>query len=165
MVKNCKKCCKEDEASCGGPDNECNPDLCCWGCGMEGDHGGYSSDPMPTSDDPMYATFVYGLPEGYYYTCNTTQAEAIAMYKKYNEMNDPCEWAKHNGPFNCERAGPLGVGQRFSLAYANALLAYTLVSAAIVNIFFAAQKRRAEGRDVEEGEEEFKEVAAVEANK
>ena len=167
MVKNCKKCCKEDEASCGGPDNECNPDLCCWGCGMEGDHGGYSSDPMPTSDDPMYATFVYGLPEGYYYTCNTTQAEAIAMYKKYNEMNDPCEWAKHNGPFNCERAGPLGVGQRFSLAYANALLAYTLVSAAIVNIFFAAQKRRAEGRDVEEGEgeEEFKEVAAVEVNK
>ena len=165
MVKNCKKCCKEDEASCGGPDNECNPDLCCWGCGMEGDHGGYSSDPMPTSDDPMYATFVYGLPEGYYYTCNTTQAEAIAMYKMYNYMNDPCEWAKHNGPFNCERAGPLGVGQRFSLAYANALLAYTLVSAAIVNIFFAAQKRRAEGRDVEEGEEEFKEVAAVEANK
>ena len=113
----------------------------------------------------MYATFVYGLPEGYYYTCNTTQAEAIAMYKKYNEMNDPCEWAKHNGPFNCERAGPLGVGQRFSLAYANALLAYTLVSAAIVNIFFAAQKRRAEGRDVEVGEEEFTEVAAVEANK
>ena len=163
IVENCKKCCKEDEASCGGPNNECNPDLCCWGC------DGYSSsyDYMPSYDNPMYATYMYGLPEGSYYTCNTTQAEAIAMYKKYNEMNDPCEWAKHNGPFNCERAGPLGVGQRFSLAYANALLAYTLVSAAIVNIFFAAQKRKAEGKDVEHGadEEEFTEVAAVEANK
>jgi hypothetical protein len=162
MVENCKKCCKEDEASCGGPNNECNPDLCCWGC------DGFSSsyDYMPSYDNPMYATYMYGLPEGSYYTCNTTQAEAIAMYKKHNEMNDPCEWAKHNGPFNCERAGPLGVGQRFSLAYANALLAYTLVSAAIVNIFFAAQKRRAEGKDVEHGadEEEFTEVAAVPAS-
>ena len=165
MVENCNKCCKEDEASCGGPSNECNPDLCCWGC--EGDQHGNSGDPTPSFDDPEYAMWAYGLPVGSYYTCNTTQAEAIAMYKKYNEMNDPCEWAKHNGPFTCERAGPLGVGQRFSLAYANALLAYTLVSAAIVNIFFAAQKRRAEGKDVEHGadEEEFKEVAAVEANK
>ena len=99
--------------------------------------------------------WAYGLPEGSYYTCNTTQAEAIAMYKKYNEMNDPCA----QRPF-CERAGPLGV----SLAYANALLAY--IGAAIVNIFFAAQKRKAEGKDVEHGadEEEFTEVAAVPAS-
>ena len=90
------------------------------------------------------------------------------MFKSYLERHDPCEWTKHNSPYNCERAGPLGVGQRFSLAYANALLAYTVVSAAIVNIFFAAQKRKAEGRDVEHGEneQEFTEVSvSLDANK
>ena len=108
----------------------------------------------PTKEDPTYAMYAYGLPEGFYENCTTTQAEAIAMFTKYNELHDPCEWAKLNGPFNCERAGPTGIGQRFSLAYANALLAYTVISATIVNIFYAKAKRRAEGKDVEKGIEE-----------
>ena len=108
----------------------------------------------PTIADATYAEYAYGLPEGFYENCTTTQAEAIAMFTKYNELHDPCEWTKFNGPFNCERAGPTGIGQRFSLAYANALLAYTVISATIVNIFYAKAKRRAEGKDVEKGIEE-----------
>ena len=116
----------------------------------------------PTKEDPTYAMYAYGLPEGFYENCTTTQAEAIAMFTKYNELHDPCEWAKLNGPFNCERAGPTGIGQRFSLAYANALLAYTVISATIVNIFYAKAKRRAEGKDVEKGIEEVEFVDAKE---
>lgn len=157
-VENCVKCC--DEAACGGPDTECNPELCCWGCyDAFGSHSSSSSSSaggnyMPAAKDPQYASVAYGLPAGFYENCTTTQAEAIAMFTKYNELHDPCEWAKLNGPFNCERAGPTGIGQRFSLAYANALLAYTVISATIVNIFYAKAKRRAEGKDVEKGIEE-----------
>ena len=120
-------------------------------------HGSSSSSP-PTKEDPQYAFAAYGLPAGFYENCTTTQAEAIAMFTKYNELHDPCEWAKFNGPFTCERAGPTGIGQRFSLAYANALLAYTVISATIVNIFYAKAKRRAEGKDVEEGVKEVESV-------
>ena len=159
-IENCVQCCKNDEATCGGPSGgECNPDLCCYDCNFDfsGDHG-YDPYGMPTAKDPDYAMYAYGLPAGFYENCTTTQAEAIAMFTKYNELHDPCEWAKFNGPFTCERAGPTGIGQRFSLAYANALLAYTVISATIVNIFYAKAKRRAEGKDVEEGVKEVESV-------
>jgi hypothetical protein len=160
-IYNCIRCCTDVDCGACCQDNSCAAASCC-DCG-----GDMWIDPEDDPTNPEYFTLNYGLPAGHYEDCETTQAEAIAMFKSYLERHDPCEWTKHNGPFNCERAGPLGVGQRFSLAYANALLAYTLVSAAIVNLFFAAQKRKAEGKDVEEGEgeEEFTEVAAVEANK
>ena len=122
--------------------------------GVGGDVAVTPSPPAPPppcdSDDPGCVTYYntqYGLEGGFYRDCNTTQAEAIAMFTAYLQLYDPCEWTKLNGPFICERSGPLGIGQRFSLAYANALLAYTVLSAAIVNIFFAAAKRKAEGRD------------------
>jgi hypothetical protein len=160
-VDNCAKCCLDDADTCGMNDpDKCNRDLCCYDCGMDfGMDFGHSSSSgggggPPTKEDPQYASYAYGLPEGFYENCTTTQAEAIAMFTKYNELHDPCEWAKLNGPFTCERAGPTGIGQRFSLAYANALLAYTVISATIVNIFYAKAKRRAEGKDVEEGVKE-----------
>ena len=164
-VENCAKCCIDDAETCGYDDpTKCNPDLCCYDCSATGDfsdmffgHGSSSSSP-PTKEDPQYASEAYGLPAGFYENCTTTQAEAIAMFTKYNELHDPCEWAKFNGPFTCERAGPTGIGQRFSLAYANALLAYTVISATIVNIFYAKAKRRAEGKDVEEGVKEVESV-------
>ena len=166
-VENCGKCCLDDDDTCGMKDPEtCNPDLCCYGCGMMDSfgHGSSSSSSSsgptgpPTIADATYAEYAYGLPEGFYENCTTTQAEAIAMFTKYNELHDPCEWTKFNGPFNCERAGPTGIGQRFSLAYANALLAYTVISATIVNIFYAKAKRRAEGKDVEQGADEVEHV-------
>ena len=157
-IENCPKCCLDTVEACGGPDSECT-DMCCYDCNYNGDHGfdPYGSG-MPTAKDPDYAMYAYGLPAGFYENCTTTQAEAIAMFTKYNELHDPCEWAKFNGPFTCERAGPTGIGQRFSLAYANALLAYTVISATIVNIFYAKAKRRAEGKDVEEGVKEVESV-------
>ena len=86
------------------------------------------------------------------------------MFAAYYDAHDPCSFTKINGPYTCENAAPLGVAQRFSLAYANALLAYTIVSAAIINIFFGAAKRKAEGKDVKAGdpdvEKEFRDVAA-----
>ena len=158
-VENCGKCCLDDDDTCGMKDPEtCNPDLCCFDCGMMDSYGHGSSSSSsssgptgpPTIADATYAEYAYGLPEGFYENCTTTQAEAIAMFTKYNELHDPCEWTKFNGPFNCERAGPTGIGQRFSLAYANALLAYTVIS--------AKAKRRAEGKDVEQGADEVEHV-------
>jgi hypothetical protein len=96
--------------------------------------------------------------------CSVTQAEAIAMFAAYYDAHDPCSFTKINGPYTCENVAPLGVVQRFSLACANALLAYTIVSAVIINIFFGATKRKAEGKDVKAGdpdvEKEFRDVAA-----
>ena len=91
-IENCVQCCKNDEATCGFGGGECNPDLCCYDCNVDfsGDHG-YDPYAMPTAKDPDYAMSAYGLPAGFYENCTTTQAEAIAMFTKYNELHDPCE--------------------------------------------------------------------------
>ena len=168
QIVNCIRCCVDvGHCECCGEDGGCPENSCCY-CGPPPPDYEEYIDPYDDPTNPEYWNIRYALPAGYYEPCETTQAEAIAMFKSYLERHDPCEWTKHNSPYNCERAGPLGVGQRFSLAYANALLAYTVVSAAIVNIFFAAQKRKAEGRDVEHGEneQEFTEISlSLDANK
>mmetsp|Transcript_8384 Transcript_8384/g.31323 ORF Transcript_8384/g.31323 Transcript_8384/m.31323 type:complete len:146 (-) Transcript_8384:156-593(-) len=132
---------------------------------MDSDPNNPNSDFDPNNLNlPRYAEVMYGLKQCFYVECSVTLAEAIAMFAAYYDAHDPCSFTKINGPYTCENAAPLGVAQRFSLAYANALLAYTIVSAAIIHIFFGAAKRKAEGKDVNSGdpdvEKEFRNVAA-----
>ena len=78
------------------------------------------------------------------YPCAITQTQAIAMFTKYNELNDPCFFTKINSPFSCVTKENQGWVQRISLSYANALLVQSLVSMVIVNGFFSqslAEKR------------------------
>ena len=61
---------------------------------------------------------------------------------------------KHNSPYNCERAGSARCRPAlFTRVRQRATRVYRC-ERAIVNIFFAAQKRKAEGRDAEHGENE-----------
>jgi hypothetical protein len=92
---------------------------------------------------------------GVAYPCAITQTQAIAMFTKYNELNDPCFFKKINSPFSCVTKENQGWIQRISLSYANALLVQSLVSMVIVNGFFSqslAEKRasKAKNRVMEE---------------
>ena len=165
QVPNCRSCCSYLDADCGMVEDDYGGMMynesactskCCSGClpGYGGSYGGnygggYDDfvDPYTDITSPEYASLRYGLPAGFYVECSVTLAEAIAMFTAYQDQHDPCLFTKVNGPFTCESAAPLGVAQRFSLAYANALLAYTAVSAMIINIFFGKAKRVAEGKD------------------
>ena len=77
-------------------------------------------------------------------TCTITQAEAIEMYKAYNLAVDPCYYGKTNSPYSCQHEAPKPILERLSLAYANGLLVYTLISAAVVQAFFANSKKKKE---------------------
>ena len=77
-------------------------------------------------------------------TCTITQAEAIEMYKAYNLAVDPCYYGKTNAPYSCQHEAPKPILERLSLAYANGLLVYTLISAAVVQAFFANSKKKKE---------------------
>lgn len=83
-----------------------------------------------------------------YEPCSITKAEALLMFEKYMTTHDPCEWAKHNAPYMCTKQGPPAPSAVFSLAYANALLAYSIFSAVCVQVFFASSKKKK--KDVEE---------------
>ena len=74
--------------------------------------------------------------------CEVTEAEALAMFKLYFDSTFVCQYAKSGAPFACESSTPLPISQRFSLAYANSLLLYTVFSAICVKIFFAAKKEQ-----------------------
>ena len=80
--------------------------------------------------------------------CSITKEEALKMFEKYLTTHDPCVWAKHNAPFMCTKQGPPAPSAVFSLAYANALLAYSIFSAVCVQVFFASSKKKK--KDVEE---------------
>jgi len=72
-------------------------------------------------------------------TCTITEDEAVNMFQEY--YNDGlCNYAKANVPFSCLSEGPPSIPQRFSLAYANSLLLYTVFSTICVKIFFASRK-------------------------
>ena len=64
------------------------------------------------------------------------------MFEKYLTTHDPCVWAQHNSPYMCTKTGPPAPSAVFSLAYANALLAYSIFSAVCVQIFFASSKKK-----------------------
>jgi len=85
----------------------------------------------------IYPTVDTSQPGGPPSTCTITQAEAIAMFAKYNEGADPCFFGKTNSPYSCQHEAPKPILERLSLAYANGLLLYTLISAAVVQVFFA----------------------------
>lgn len=84
-----------------------------------------------------------------YEPCSITKEEAIKMFEKYMTTHDPCVWAKHNAPYMCTKQGPPAPSAVFSLAYANALLAYSIFSAVCVQVFFASSKKKKK-EDVEE---------------
>ena len=77
--------------------------------------------------------------------CSITKEEALKMFEKYLTTHDPCVWAKHNAPFMCTKQGPPAPSAVFSLAYANALLAYSIFSAVCVQVFFASSKKKKKG--------------------
>merc|ERR1711966_214806 len=71
--------------------------------------------------------------------CTITEDEAVNMFQEY--YNDGlCNYAKANAPFSCTSEEPPSIPQRFSLAYANSLLLYTVFSTICVKIFFASRK-------------------------
>ena len=74
--------------------------------------------------------------------CSITKEEAIKMFEKYMTTHDPCVWAQHNAPYMCTKQGPPAPSAVFSLAYANALLAYSIFSAVCVQVFFASSKKK-----------------------
>lgn len=80
-----------------------------------------------------------------YEPCSITKAEAVAMFEKYVTTHDPCVWAQHNAPYMCTKQGPPAPSAVFSLAYANALLAYSIFSAVCVQVFFASSKKKNKG--------------------
>ena len=65
-------------------------------------------------------------PTAQFEVCSITKEEALKMFEKYLTTHDPCVWAKHNAPFMCTKQGPPAPSAVFSLAYANALLAYSI---------------------------------------
>jgi hypothetical protein len=95
-----------------------------------------------TADGPFNIfQSVTGVPgsqsPGVAYPCTITQTQAIDMFTKFNELNDPCFFTKINSPFSCVTKENDGWIQRISLSYANALLVQSLVSMVIVNGFFS----------------------------
>lgn len=97
-----------------------------------------------------FATKIFeGYRRGYRRTlCQITPEKAEAMFRAAEEEDLSCGFAQSNVPFSCETSGPPSIPQRFSLAYANSLLLYTVFSTICVKVFFAAGKK-----DTEEGTE------------
>ena len=85
-----------------------------------------------------------------YEPCSITKEEAVTMFKKYLITHDPCVWAQHNSPYMCSKTGPPAPSAVFSLAYANALLAYSIFSAVCVQVFFASSKKKKDKAEEEE---------------
>ena len=84
-----------------------------------------------------------------YVPCSITKEETVDMFKKYLTTHDPCVWAQHNSPYMCTKTGPPAPSAVFSLAYANALLAYSIFSAVCVQIFFASSKKKKAAAEAE----------------
>ena len=98
--------------------------------------GGEVLDLSSLSD---YAWFEEGAE---YEPCTISKEETLTMFEKYLSTHDPCLWAQHNSPYMCTKSGPPAPSAVFSLAYANALLAYSIFSAVCVQIFFASSKKK-----------------------
>ena len=98
--------------------------------------GGEILDLTSLSD---YAWFEEGAE---YEPCTISKEETLTMFEKYLTTHDPCVWAQHNSPYMCTKSGPPAPSAVFSLAYANALLAYSIFSAVCVQIFFASSKKK-----------------------
>ena len=98
--------------------------------------GGEILDLTSLSD---YAWFEEGAE---YEPCTISKEETVKMFETYLTTHDPCVWAQHNSPYMCTKSGPPAPSAVFSLAYANALLAYSIFSAVCVQIFFASSKKK-----------------------
>jgi hypothetical protein len=94
--------------------------------------------------------------------CTLDQAKAIAMFKKYMEVNDPCNFVKRNTPFQCVKEAPLPVTQVLSLANANSGLFYSVVSAVMVGYMYATKKVTLEQVDLEAVVSASRKIAAEE---
>lgn len=78
--------------------------------------------------------------------CLMTPEKAKSVFQlALDEDNMFCSEFIDAPVFNCEQLAAPPVLQRFSLAYANSLLIYTVFSAICVKIFFANKKERGEG--------------------
>jgi len=152
--------CYDDVGGGGAPSAD---DLCADCFAFElGDDGMYDFSNAPTLD----ATQMYGpggevldltslsdyawFEEGAEYEpCTISKEETLTMFEKYLSTHDPCLWAQHNSPYMCTKSGPPAPSAVFSLAYANALLAYSIFSAVCVQIFFASSKKKKAAAEAE----------------
>lgn len=76
--------------------------------------------------------------------CMVTPEKALSLFQlALDEDNMYCTEFIDSPVFNCETSGPPSIPQRFSLAYANSLLLYTVFSTICVKLFFAAKKEPA----------------------
>ena len=105
--------------------------------------GGEILDLTSLSD---YAWFEEGAE---YEPCTISKEETLKMFEKFLTTHDPCLWAQHNSPYMCTKSGPPAPSAVFSLAYANALLAYSIFSAVCVQIFFASSKKKKAAAEAE----------------
>jgi hypothetical protein len=127
------------------------------------DGGGY--DPNMVGSDPNMGG---GTPDPHGrklltgHECTLDQAKAIAMFKKYMEVNDPCNFVKRNTPFQCVKEAPLPVTQVLSLANANSGLFYSVVSAVMVGYMYATKKVTLEQVDLEAVVSASRKIAAEE---
>ena len=80
--------------------------------------------------------------------CKITEAEAVAMFKLYYDKTYHCQELKIATPFYCKRSLQRPLIECFSLAYANALLLYSVFST-ICEKVFAARKEPVEDRTSE----------------
>ena len=115
------------------------------------DSGSYSSpfgrkllQENPSNSD---SGFVYQEPT---YECDMDLPTAVAMYKHFMSVNDPCEFVKRNSPFQCIKEEPQPFIQRLSLAYANSGLFYSIIAALAVNYMYAAKKVTLQEVDIEQ---------------
>ena len=91
--------------------------------------------------------FVYKEPT---YECDMDLPTAVAMYKHFMSVNDPCEFVKRNSPFQCIKEEPQPFIQRLSLAYANSGLFYSIIATLAVNYMYATKKVTLQEVDIEQ---------------
>jgi hypothetical protein len=134
-------------------------------------HGGGDSDPSgdPSGGSDPSGSYDPSMPTGNFgrklltgHECTLDQAKAIAMFKKYMEVNDPCNFVKRNTPFQCVKEAPLPVTQVLSLANANSGLFYSVVSAVMVGYMYATKKVTLEQVDLEAVVSASRKIAAEE---
>ena len=84
------------------------------------------------------------------YECDMDLPTAVAMYKHFMSVNDPCEFVKRNSPFQCIKEEPQPFIQRLSLAYANSGLFYSIIATLAVNYMYATKKVTLQEVDIEQ---------------
>lgn len=101
-------------------------------------------DMLANDDLANVETFRDEYERGYVLTaCTTlTPEKAKEIFQVAYDDDMFCGFTQIAVPFSCEKSAPPSLPQRFSLAYANSLLLYTVFSAICVRVFFASAGKK-----------------------